>query len=64
MQYKVVEFFILVWIFLYNQNIPILKALLTQLKGLLIYSREIRRFNTPARLFPCIAHRCTNRLRW
>lgn len=34
MQYKVVEFFILVLIFLYNQNIPILKALLTQLKGL------------------------------
>lgn len=34
MQYKVVEIFIGVWIFLYNQNIPILKALLTQLKGL------------------------------
>ena len=34
MQYKVGGIFILVWIFLYNQNIPILKALLTQLKGL------------------------------
>ena len=37
MQYKVVEIFIRVWIFLYNQNIPILKALLTQLKRAFVY---------------------------
>lgn len=34
MQYKVVEFFYFSMDFFYNQNIPILKALLTQLKGL------------------------------